>query len=517
LGPSRVIAPGREFIPRNAPEVFNRGAPEWQTMFWDSRVSGSPETGYISPAGDQLPGTLDNVVAVQAMFPVTSRDEMRGNPGETDVTGQPNEVALIPDEDFRGIWEMLMARLLEVPDYVTLFARAYPGVSEDDLGFEHAANAIAAYEIAAFTFLDAPWDRYLAGEHAALSDEAKQGALLFYGKANCAECHSGNLFTDQAHHNICVPQLGPGKGDEAPMDLGRARETGAAADRHAFRTPPLRNVAVTGPWMHDGAYTTLEGAVNHHLNPQEALRNYDVAQLAPALRETVQDDAQTLEELMQDLDPLLAEPVTLSDGEFGQLLAFLHALTSPSVEDLLYVVPVSVPSGLPVSDYQVVSEAPNQAQATSTPTLSLTPTLAPSTAVTTPAVTEAPEGIDAEATPKPEGAEYTVQSGDWIFTIAREHGVDPEDIIELNDLTSPDQFQPGLVLKMPAPPTTTAKPVSPPPARRPGNGRTIHVVRRGEWVWRIAMRYGVDPQAIIQANQLTRSGTIYPGQRLIIP
>jgi cytochrome c peroxidase len=55
----------------------------------------------------------------------------------------------------------------------------------------HAANAIAAYEIATFTFLDAPWDRYVAGEHTALSDEAKQGALLFYGKANCGKCHSG--------------------------------------------------------------------------------------------------------------------------------------------------------------------------------------------------------------------------------------------------------------------------------------------------------------------------------------
>ena len=141
LGPSRVIAPGRDFIPRNAPEVFNRGVPEWHTMFWDSRVSSSPEMGFSSPAADQLPVTLDSVLAVQAMFPVTSRDEMRGHPGDTDATGQPNEVALIPDEDFEGIWEALMARLLRVPDYVTLFARAYPGVAQDVLSEKRAKQA----------------------------------------------------------------------------------------------------------------------------------------------------------------------------------------------------------------------------------------------------------------------------------------------------------------------------------------------------------------------------------------
>ncbi len=514
LGPSRVLGAKRGFIPRNAPEVFNRGAAEWQTMFWDSRVAGSPETGFTSPAGDQLPHTLDNVLAVQAMFPVTSRDEMRGQLGETDVMGHPNELAVIPDEDFREIWNGLMDRLLAIPEYETLFAQAYPGVAKEYLGFEHAANAIAAYEIAAFTFLDAPWDRYLTGEQAALSDEAKQGALLFYGKAKCVECHSGVLFTDQAHHNICAPQLGPGKGDEAPLDLGRARETGEAVDRFAFRTPPLRNVAVTGPWMHDGAYTTLEGAVDHHLNPQEALRSYDVSQLSPALQKTVLADQETLETMTQGLDPLVEEPVTLSEQEFGQLLAFLYALTSPSVEELLYAIPESVPSGLPVSDFYVASEPFIFTQPSPSPTL--TPTLA----LTTPVVTETLVSELEAATQVPGAIEYEVQAGDWVFSIAAEFGVDPEDILKLNDLTSPDQFQPGLVLHIPPPTaTTTTTTTSAPPAapRRTGKGATIHIVKPGEWIWRIARMYGVDPQAIIEANRLTHPGMIYPGQKLIIP
>jgi cytochrome c peroxidase len=507
LGPSRVIGSGRRFIPRNAPDVFNRGAAEWKTMFWDSRVIGSPERGFTSPAGDQLPQGLDNVLAVQAMFPVTSRDEMRGQLEETDVMGRSNELAAVPDENFQGIWGVLMERLLNKPEYATLFARAYPGVSKENLGFEHAANAIAAYEVATFTFLDAPWDRYLAGEHTALSDEAKQGALLFYGKAKCGECHSGNLFTDQAHHNICAPQLGPGKGDEAPLDPGRALETGEPADRFAFRTPPLRNVAVTGPWMHDGAYSTLEGAVYHHLNPQEALRNYDVSQLPPALQQTVLGDQGTLETMTQGLDPLVAEPLTLTGREFGQLLAFLYALTSPSVEELIYAIPESVPSGLPVSDFYVTHEAHPV----------LAPTMTPTTAITTPMVAETVDSDLAATTPEPGVTEYTVQSGDWIFSIADEFGVDPEDIIELNNLTSPDQFQPGLVLRLPEPDTTTATPVPPVMPQRPGTGATIHIVKPGEWVWRIARMYGVDPQAIIAANHLTHQGMIYPGQRLIIP
>jgi LysM repeat protein len=133
-------------------------------------------------------------------------------------------------------------------------------------------------------------------------------------------------------------------------------------------------------------------------------------------------------------------------------------------------------------------------------------------------VTETLDSDLAAVTPVPGTLDYEVQAGDWIFTVADEFGVDPEDIIELNDLTSPDQFQPGLVVKIPAPSITPAATTAPPAMpHRPRKGATVHIVRRGEWVWRIARMYGVDPQAIIQANHLTHPGMIYPGQRLIIP
>jgi len=230
---------------------------------------------------------------------------------------------------------------------------AHPAIA---LGFERLvpaakANAIAAFEIDAFTFSDSPWDRYVSGNNSVLSEEAKQGALLFYGKANCAGCHAGNLFTDQQHHNIAVPQLGPGKGEEAPLDFGRGRETKNPADRFKFRTPPLRNVALTGPWMHNGAYKSLRETVAHHyLNPEQALRTYNVDQLDPELQDTLRADEDTLAAILETLDESLKTPPPLTEEEVDQLLAFMESLTSPSAFYLPGDIPKLVPSGLPVAD-----------------------------------------------------------------------------------------------------------------------------------------------------------------------
>jgi cytochrome c peroxidase len=343
----RILGAGRELIPRNAPELFNRGSVQWHSQFWDSRVEEARHGGFITPAGALLPAGLESVLAAQAMFPVTSRAEMRGNPGE-------NELADLADADLQGIWDGLMARLLDIPAYVTLFADAYPGVAPEDLGFQHAANAMAAFESVAYTFLDSPFDQYLENDsnNNALADDAKRGALLFYGKAGCANCHSGSLLTDQQHHNIGIPPLGPGKGPESPLDFGRARETGRLKDIYAFRTPPLRNVALTGPWMHNGAYTTLPGAVQHHLDAEQALLNYDSSQLDPTLLGEVVDDPDVIRDIAKRLDGRIRKKVDLSEDDFADLMAFLSSLTSPSVANgallLPEAFPRTVPSGLPV-------------------------------------------------------------------------------------------------------------------------------------------------------------------------
>lgn len=356
LGKNRVMGEGRERIPRNSPEIFNRGSEEWHTMFWDGRVSGSTETGFLSPADEKLPTGLENVMAVQAMFPVFSRDEMRGEIGDTDIFGQQNELSLISNAAPQSVWQALMRRILAFPEYRKLFNDAYPDIPQDKLGFQHAANAIAAFQIKEFTFTNSPWDRYLRGEQNALNDAAKRGALLFYGKANCVGCHSGNLLTDQKFHNIGVPQFGPGKDNAAPLDAGRFAETGNPKDRFAFRTPPLRNVAITGPWMHNGAYDNLEDVIRHHLDPKTALESYDIDQLSPELRATYKGDKRVIERVLNSLDPLVNTPMDLKEQDVQDLLAFMESLTDSSATDLTRLMPEAVPSKLPIEEISANSK-----------------------------------------------------------------------------------------------------------------------------------------------------------------
>lgn len=379
----RSVGEDRQFVPRNAQDLWNRGSPEWRTLFHDMRVRKVQNTGLLlTPAGFELPDSIENLQAAQAMVPVTSRDEMRGERGDTTVHGDANEIARIPNGQFEEIWAAYFERLRSQEGYRRLFHEAYPDTSMADLSFAHAADAIAAYQIEAFTILNSPWDRYLEGDNDALTPKQKRGALVFYGKGKCSACHAGSLMTDQEAHNIGVPQLGPGKEPDEPFDLGFYGQTGDPSDRFAFRTPPLRNVTVTGPWMHNGAYSTLEGTVRHHLNPRRALRNYEAEQLAHDLRierpmpifgedlgeipergpggdlvETVKSSSERRKLVLRTLDPVLEDGINLSDKEVEEVLAFLRALTSPEavVEDgqltprLRRTIPDTVPSGLPVA------------------------------------------------------------------------------------------------------------------------------------------------------------------------
>ena len=104
---------------------------------------------------------------------------------------------------------------------------------------------------------------------------------------------------------------------------------------------------LTGPWMHNGAYTTLEGAIRHHLDPATALRNYDPSQLAPEFQELLLTDPDLIETQLS-CPSAPTEVIELSDEQIADLLAFLEALTSPSAADLSHIIPETVPSGLPV-------------------------------------------------------------------------------------------------------------------------------------------------------------------------
>jgi cytochrome c peroxidase len=269
---------------------------------------------------------------------------MRGDPGDLDRFGNPNELAALGDREEVKVWDALMTRLVAVPAYVAMFQAAFPGVGR--FRFEHAAQTLAAFQMQEFTRTNSPFDRYLNREDNALTTEQKRGGLLFFGKAQCSGCHNGPFLGGQGLANVGAPQVGPGGSRRPPLDLGRGEHIIAEGYDFAFRIAPLRNVELTAPYFHSGAYSTLEAVVRHYNDVPEALRSYDPAQLAPAVRSLYHGDPATANDIIQLLDFRLREPLRLSDQEIAQLVAFLKALTDPAARDLRGLAPATVPSGL---------------------------------------------------------------------------------------------------------------------------------------------------------------------------
>ncbi len=284
LGPTRTH-PGGAFIPRNAPPAFNLSALE--TLFWDGRVSRDASGVYHSPAGPYLTAAMTRkfefgALSALPLFPVLSRSEMRANSG--------NELALIGDDRPDLVWAALMRRLGGIREYRRLFEKAYPGKRFEQMSFAHASNAIAGFLVDQLAFNNSPWDRFLAGNDRAMTTAQLNGAKNFMS-ARCSICHNGPALTDNKFHNVAVAQIGPGQGDGTGRDdFGRMRETGNAAERYAFRTPPLRNVELTAPYGHDGAIVDLRAFIDHYSESDIKLRTFDVMQLEEILRPTVLAD-----------------------------------------------------------------------------------------------------------------------------------------------------------------------------------------------------------------------------------
>jgi cytochrome c peroxidase len=176
-----------------------------------------------------------------------------------------------------------------IEGYAAHFEKAFGSA---DVTMPRIAQAIASYERTVVAG-NSPFDRYTNGDTGALSAPAVRGMALFNGKANCKTCHAGFNFTDEQYHN-----LGVGMDKKAP-DLGRYTVTKADADRGAFKTPTLRNVAETAPYMHDGSEVTLEGVVQ--LYNRGGVKN------------------QWLSKEMK--------PLGLTPGEVEDVVAFMYALT----------------------------------------------------------------------------------------------------------------------------------------------------------------------------------------------
>ena len=238
--------PRGETLTRNVPALYNLA---WaKSFFWDGRAP-----------------TLEE----QAKGPLLS----------------PHELAA----DFPGI----VARLKNDPAMVQRFALAFP---KSPIVDEHnVLAALAAYERTLVSG-EARFDRWVAGDDAALSEQELEGFAIFVGKGGCVACHGGWRFTDDDFHDAGV------KGD----DPGRGAVRGGTPGLPTFKTPSLREVDQTAPYMHDGSMATLADVVNHYAGGLEK---------------------------RPSLAPTLVRDLQLTDDEKQSLIAFLHTLSSHSAVD----------------------------------------------------------------------------------------------------------------------------------------------------------------------------------------
>ncbi|ATE60682.1 cytochrome-c peroxidase [Thauera sinica] len=241
---------------RNTPTLY--GAAHAPALFWDGRA--------------------DSLEA-QAVGPIAHPDEMA--------------MAL----------DALPARLAATGDYPPAFERAF---GDGEVTLARIVAALAAYQRTLRPPVTA-FDRFLDGERGALDDRALLGLHLFRTKARCMTCHHGALLTDNRFHNLGLTYYGRSQYE----DLGRHDVTGRDEDVGRFRTPTLRQVGESGPWMHNGLFRSLRGILNMY--------NAGMPRPRPA------DAAQAADPKFPVTSPLL-QPLRLDEAELQALEAFLRAL-----------------------------------------------------------------------------------------------------------------------------------------------------------------------------------------------
>lgn len=351
-----IVGPDRKG-PRNmrrTPMAINTAF--YPNLMWNSRfrsLSGDPfdpSAGFLfpKPEGTSL-SYLPDLLTAQAFIPPTERTEVVG-------------MAFHGDHD--AIRAAVLNRLNNTPAYRRLFALIFPTVKYGaPITFTMFGQAIAEFEFT-LTFANAPVDRYARGERTAMTAQQKKGALLFFGQAGCVTCHavggaSNEMFSDFQDHDIGVPQIVPivtnniFDGSHANQDYGRQEITNDPNDRYKFRTSPLRNIAVQAAYMHNGAFTSIRAAIQHHLDVVASAENY-----SPELQSLASDlcgPMGPLAPVLQRIDPLLNTPIRLSSAQLSQLVEFVRfALLDPRAkpENLRALVPPSVPSGRPVLKFE---------------------------------------------------------------------------------------------------------------------------------------------------------------------
>ena len=339
---------------RRTPMVANTAF--FPNLMWNSRFASLSTDPFDNSAGFSFPppegltlSHFPHLLDAQAFIPPTERVEVAG--------------FHFPGDNF-DIRNEVLRRINSIAEYRKRFGKIFPSVrAGGPITFDMLGFAIAEFEFT-LVFADAPIDQFARGQLNALSDDEKRGALLFFGKARCVDCHkvsgpSNEMFSDFNQHVIGVPQIAPITGNvtfDGPgqnEDFGLEQVTGDPSDRYRFRTSPIRNVALQPAFFHNGAFTRLEDAVRHHLDVFTSARNYNpaAAGVAPDLTAPMGP----AEPVLGRVDPILNTPINLTDQEFNQLVAFVrNGLLDQRArpQNLRKLIPRSVPSGFPVLRFE---------------------------------------------------------------------------------------------------------------------------------------------------------------------
>ena len=246
-GLPRAIGFGGKELGRHSPTLINSGY--FEVQMWDGRAP-----------------TLE----AQAKGPIQAAVEMNQNADE------------------------LIEELGAIPEYREMFSKVF---GDSGITFDNIAKAIATFERSVVS-TNSAYDQYMQGDKKAMSPSAVNGMKMFFGKAKCGICHNGPALTDSGFHNIGVKQHGP-----LTEDLGRFNISKDDFDKGAFKTPGLRSVSQTAPYMHDGSKATLKDVVEFYN------RGGDIAKNRTSLITPLELSEQEVLEVVEFLKALNGEPL----------------------------------------------------------------------------------------------------------------------------------------------------------------------------------------------------------------
>ncbi len=387
VGPNRTGARNQ----RRSPMVINTAF--FPKLMWNGRFFANPAPGeklgdpfqnnfgFTFPAPEsQSLSYHDHLLQAQAFIPPTELVEVAGFTGTAGTihpdfdqfdNGKGLSVPMPDGSGFRNqpIRDKGLRILNRTPGYELAFGRVFPEVKRGaPITFDMFGRAIAEFEFT-LVFANAPIDKFARGNHMAMTASEKRGALVFFGEGKCVTCHavkgrSNEMFSDFQNHVIGIPQIAPFfgvhrsnmvfDGPESNEDFGAQQISGEMADRYMFRTAPLRNIAAQPAFFHNGSFTTIEGAIRHHLDAVRSARRYNPKK-AGIDKDLTRREMGPIEPVLDRLDPTLENGIDLNESQIVDLTQFVTTglLDKRSLkENLCRLVPRSVPSGLPVIAFE---------------------------------------------------------------------------------------------------------------------------------------------------------------------